>query len=167
MVPSGEQPVDAIQPAPPRSDCEGGSSKLTIPLDYKCLPSEAEIDDLGAVGKIDWVEEIRQAKLHPNFPAYISNYSAEAAEGFEFGSPDGDQAEDLKDWVRFLRQLEAGKARDVYCLIEKTCTWTQVTFIMDSSALLTHVSHVSQRRSADSSSGRQREAHDNREGGLA
>ena len=59
VVVSGEQSVDAIEPAPSRSDCEGGSSKLTVPVDYKHLPSEAELDDLGAAGKIDWAEEIR------------------------------------------------------------------------------------------------------------
>ena len=97
-----------IAGAPVQAPLPAVSTAKTVPLNYDCPPSEDEFDKMVEDDKIDWDEEIQRVQKYPDFPKYLDSLKGDVENDFEFGGPEGDPGEDLRDFVRWLHDKHQG-----------------------------------------------------------
>lgn len=79
-------------------------SKLSV-LDYTDLPSEQLLYEWAEKDLLCWTSVIDQAKGHELFDSYMTHLKIDSCvdDDYEFGSEEGDQLEDMADWLRWIR----------------------------------------------------------------
>ena len=81
------------------------TEEAAVSLDYGELPTENVLQDMLADDRLDLTQELERAKQHPKMEAYLHYLKEELGvdDDYLFGDAEGDPAEDLCGWVRFLR----------------------------------------------------------------
>lgn len=76
-----------------------------VMLDYTALPSESEFTGWAKRDEICFNSVIDQAKRHRLFGEYSAFLNTDVGldDDYVFGSEDGDQLEDMNDWLRWIR----------------------------------------------------------------
>ena len=98
------------EPAPaPAAPVKEPEQQLRLELDYASVPLEEDKCDeylhswFERDNVVDLDGEILRVKSHPWFLEHYNKVLEDVGDTFDWGSPEGDQIEDLKEWIRWYQ----------------------------------------------------------------
>ena len=101
------EPVDEPRATPGNAEAAADGKAARLFLDYSTVTEDWDAaDGFTRDDVVDLEVEIERAKKHPLFDRHFAEVVEDVGEYFDWGDPNGDQAEDLISWIVWLNTTQ-------------------------------------------------------------